>query len=108
MRAGEDEREAVGRKGHAYLTTGRVGMGSKSAGELAPGYSGVAGGLPLGAAVALTAPSALGQLSTAPAVPLFLDPAQFFPKTTGVSPSLPPSHGALGGPKGAGGGERAP
>lgn len=62
MRAGEDEREAVGRKGHAYLTTGRVGVGSKSAGALGPGYSGVAGGLPLGVAAVLTAPSALGQL----------------------------------------------
>ena len=33
MRAGEDEREAAGRKGHAYLTTGSVGMGSQCAGR---------------------------------------------------------------------------
>ena len=33
MRAGEDEREAAGQKGHTYLTTGSVGMGSERAGR---------------------------------------------------------------------------
>lgn len=82
MRAGEDEREAAGRKGHAYLTTGRVGMGSQRAGQgvrtWVYGYIGVAGG-PVGGWPWLSLrPLLCGNSGTAPAVPLFLDPAQFF------------------------------